>query len=54
MPSLTSVCHRSGIEIGTLAITEIDQGTDIGITMGIAQAVETDRETDGDLAIETP
>lgn len=54
MPSLTSVCHRSGIAIGTLAITEIDQGTDIGITMGIAQVVGIDRETDGDLAIETP
>ena len=54
MPSLTSVRHRSGIEIVTLVITGIDQGTDIGITTGIAQAVGIDRETDGDLAIETP
>ena len=49
--SLTSPCCRSGTGIETLVITEIDRGTDIGTTMGIAQAVGIDREIDGDLGI---
>ena len=51
--SLTFVWYRSGIEIGTLVITEIDRGTDIGTTMDTARAVEIDRGTDGNLGIET-
>lgn len=54
MPSLTSFYHRSVIGIETLAITETDRGTDIEMTMDIAQAAGIDRETDGGLGIVIP
>lgn len=44
----------SDIGIGTLVTTEIDRGTDIGMMMGIAQAVGISHETDGNLGIGIP
>ena len=49
MPSLTSLCNRSGTGIETLVIIEIDQGTDTGMMMDIAPAVGIGREIDEDL-----
>lgn len=42
----------NGIGIETLVITETGRGTYVGTTMGIAQAVGINPETDGNLGIE--